>query len=60
MFPSKNIGLSQPVPLSQRWVSADQRQEIFPSPRLRAISDGAVLRPNQPEFHALDERGGFQ
>jgi hypothetical protein len=34
LFASKNIGLSQPVPLSQPRVSADQCQVILPSPRL--------------------------
>lgn len=34
LFASKNIGHSQPVPLSQRRVSADQCQVTFPSPCL--------------------------
>ena len=33
-FASKNIGLSQPVPLSQLRMSADQRQVVLSSPRL--------------------------
>jgi hypothetical protein len=60
MFASKNIGLSQPVPRSQRRVPADQRQVIFPSPRLRTVAEGTMLCAEQPKFHALEERRFFQ